>query len=121
MHHYHLRLTADLRVDRHGKDEGIVFPVRKVELFKPKRFGVLGTYIAMLNQFSNVGLESQLYFLLTEPGRPGIGWNGGQSSKCQFAGVSTILLGRIAVIGLIQKSAGSCMLVSIHSLLESGA
>lgn len=121
MHQYHMRFTADLRMNGHRKDKAIIFPICKVKLLEPKTFDILRTHKTMLFLGQWQTWLPQYISQLTVPARPGIGCNGGQSSICQFAGISTTLLGRILVIGFIQKSAGSCTSVSIHSWLESGA
>ena len=56
------------------------------------------------------------------PGRPGEGCSGGQSSTCQFAGISTTPDGLRALIGCIQSSAGRERSVETYELSEvSGA
>ena len=47
MHHYHLRLPADLWMDRHRKDKGVILSVCKVKLLNPQLLDDMSIDIAL--------------------------------------------------------------------------
>lgn len=52
MHQYYMRFPADLGMNRHWKDKGVIFAVRKVELLEPESFHLMGTHKTLLSQRS---------------------------------------------------------------------
>ena len=47
MHHYHLRLPADLWMDRHRKDKGVILSVCKVKLLNPQLLDYVSIDVAL--------------------------------------------------------------------------
>jgi len=128
MHQNHMRLPTDLRMYTHREDESLILPIREVKLLQPQLFDHARVHEALRPRPACKTTSGNVSECLGHLLRitlikylPGIGCKGGQSSKCQFAGISTTHEGRILVIGLIHASAVFAWSVSTHVSLPPGA
>jgi hypothetical protein len=85
VHQQNVRSPTDLRVDAHGKDEGVVFTVTPLELFSPLSFDVVGIHESLLVSTLSNRQQKNRKKVLTLFGLSGMYCRAGQSSNAQEA------------------------------------